>query len=364
MPVCPACATPLNTVRQRDGIFFHCPGCDGRAISFPQIRRMAGDRFATELIRQLNRFAQSGGKPCPFCRQPMRVFPGPQSGPALDACRLCTTVWFDPREFEAVPEGAVESSDELHMRAAEAHARLRLWEAEPQGVSDAPPEDLWKVIPGLFGCPVETQAPTLRGWPWLTWLVAGLITVISLIAFTELEDAVRVWGFVPAQAWRYGGLTWVSSFFIHGGLLHLIGNLYFLLVFGDNVEDVLGRHRYGLLLVAATLAGNLVHWLAMPSSTVPCVGASGGISGVIAFYGLKFPQARLGFLFRYFVHFRWVQMPAWTALVLWLVWQIVGLSLELSGFSSVAATAHLGGAAVGFVAWLRWRQTAMPEISA
>lgn len=326
---------------------------------------MAGDRFATELIRQLNRFAQPGGKPCPFCRQPMRVFPGPESGPALDACRTCTTVWFDPGEFEAVPEGTVEPEDELQLRAAEALARLRLQSTQTQtaDLSDGSPEDLWKIIPGLFGLPVETQAPALRGWPWLTWLIGGLIVIVSLIAFTELETAVEVLGFVPAKAWRYGGLTWLTSFFVHGGLLHLVGNLYFLLVFGDNVEDVLGRRRYGLLLLGATLAGDLVHWLVDPDSTVPCVGASGGISGVIVFYALRFPQARLGLLFRYFLYFRWVQMPAWTALVFWLLWQAVGLGLQLAGFSSVAATAHLGGAAAGLLAWLRWRRTTLPEIA-
>ena len=93
-------------------------------------------------------------------------------------------------------------------------------------------------------------------------------------------------------------------------------------------------------------------------STTPSIGASGGISGVIVFYALKYPEARLGFLFRYYWRSQWVQMPAWVALVLWLLMQTFGVFMQLSGFSNVAATAHLGGAAVGFALWCWWRKSA------
>jgi membrane associated rhomboid family serine protease len=171
-----------------------------------------------------------------------------------------------------------------------------------------------------------------------------------------LRTAVGEFGFVPAEALRLGGLTWLTSFFLHGGILHLIGNLYFLLIFGDNVEDHLGRWRYLLLILAATLTGDLVHVLAAPQSTVPSIGASGGISGVIVFYALQFPKARLAFLFRYFLYFRWLQIPAWAALVLWMLLQFFTAALQLSGLSNTAATAHLGGAAAGFLLWLKWRK--------
>jgi hypothetical protein len=78
--------------------------------------------------------------------------------------------------------------------------------------------------------------------------------------------------------------------------MHLAGNLYFLLVFGSNVEDCLGKWRFFALILLATLAGDVLHVLAQPSSIVSCIGASGGISGLIAYYVLKFPHARLDFL--------------------------------------------------------------------
>jgi membrane associated rhomboid family serine protease len=119
-----------------------------------------------------------------------------------------------------------------------------------------------------------------------------------------------------------------------------------------------------LLIFAATLTGDAVHLLAEPASTVPCIGASGGISGVIVFYALQFPHARLGFLFRYgYVIFRWIQIPAWVALGLWMLLQSGMVLLQLNGFSNVAATAHLGGAAAGFGFWLAWRNMTAPKAS-
>jgi membrane associated rhomboid family serine protease len=247
------------------------------------------------------------------------------------------------------------------MRGIEAVATHRLEQLREVDQCANAPDEGWKWIPAIFGFPVESDANALRRYPFFTWSLGVLIVLISVLAFRNLEAAVAAFGFVPAEAWRYGGATFLTSFFLHGGVLHLLGNLYFLLIFGDNVEDFLGRWRYGLLILAATLTGDLVHLLADPGSTTPCVGASGGISGVIVFYALQFPKARLGFMFRYFYRFQWVQIPAWTALVLWLLLQSVGVFQQLHGFSNVAATAHLGGAAVGFALWLWWRKHECPS---
>jgi membrane associated rhomboid family serine protease len=147
------------------------------------------------------------------------------------------------------------------------------------------------------------------------------------------------------------------SFFLHGGIFHLLSNLCFLLVFGDKVEDDLGSGRFLLLLTMATVVGDIVHIAADPDSTLPCIGASGGISGVIAYYALKFPRARLGFLFWIFHVFRWVRAPAVVLFVVWIGIQLLGTSNQLAGISNVSYLAHLGGAAVGFVFWLVFRAT-------
>jgi membrane associated rhomboid family serine protease len=233
-----------------------------------------------------------------------------------------------------------------------------------QNETNDAPDETWKCVAAFCGFPVEKDTDALESRPWATWILSGVIALISIIAFFNLEWAVDAFGFIPSHALRYGGITSLTSFFLHGGILHLVGNLYFLLIFGDNVEDKLGWKKYLLLIFGATLAGDFVHWLAQSNSSEPCIGASGGISAVLVFYALQFPRAKLGFLFLIWWRIRWVYIPAWIALVLWLLMQTYGIFMQLSGFSNVAATAHLGGSAVGFIYWLCWKKSHRPALAA
>lgn len=358
MPNCPLCLVQLRTVRQRKGIYFYCDQCSGRAVTIPQVRRAGGNRFATTLLRQMKASQASSQRHCPFCTRQMRLLASQEPSLELDACRPCNVIWFDPTEFESVPEQSVIPPEKLPQRAAEMVAlhRIELMKELEDADPCAPPEETWKWLPGVFGMPVEMSGMQVSGRPWFTWGLAIAIALVSLLAFTNLDAVISHWGMIPAEWWRYGGLTFFSSFLLHGGWFHLIGNLYFLVIFGDNVEDYLGRWRAALLIVAATVAGDVFHVLADPGSDIPCVGASGGISGIIVFYALQFPRARLGILFHYYIYFRWIRFPAWVALLLWIGMQIFGATLQMQGLSNVSALAHLGGAGVGFVTWLIWRR--------
>jgi membrane associated rhomboid family serine protease len=206
--------------------------------------------------------------------------------------------------------------------------------------------------------PIEQDVDRVVKQPWVTWSLAALITVVSVAAFFDLKNVVFDFGLIPAKAARYGGLTFITSFFLHGGIFHLLGNLYFLMVFGDNVEEWLGRRRYVLLLICASLAGDMLHVLYESGSEIPCIGASGGISGVIVFYALRFPRARLGFLIRIYLWFKWIRMPAYAMLVIWFAMQLFGAWTQIAGISNVSSLAHIGGAAVGFIFWLVMRKAA------
>jgi membrane associated rhomboid family serine protease len=133
--------------------------------------------------------------------------------------------------------------------------------------------------------------------------------------------------------------------------------MYFLIAFGHGVENFLRPIRYLALIALAAFIGDLAHIALDPRSHTPCIGASGGIAGVITFYALNFPRLRLAFLMRWgFVWFRWIRLPAWFVFVLWFLFQIIGTLEQKAGMTSVSSAAHLGGAAVGLAAWFVCRK--------
>jgi len=355
MLLCPHCRSRLTRTQNALGLYWSCAECGGRAANLAIVRKAIAPEFVNRFWQAARASETESPRRCPTCDfQMMLVNASPTM--ELDVCLRCQLVWFDAEEYESAPSAmtlTAAPAPELPYAAREAIALAKVQQIAAQTRdADHTPDEGWKALPALFGFPVESATSPLQGWPFLTISLVLVITSLSLLAFQDLELAVHRFGFIPADPWRLSGLTLLSSFFLHGGFLHLIGNMYFLLIFGDNVEDFLGRCRYAILILAATLAGDFVHLLFSPMSLTPCIGASGGISGVIVFYALKFPQARLGFIIR----FTWVRLPAWGALVLWLGAQCLGLYQQRLGLSNVAATAHLGGAAVGFVVWFWWRR--------
>jgi membrane associated rhomboid family serine protease len=155
-------------------------------------------------------------------------------------------------------------------------------------------------------------------------------------------------GVVPARLQVQNLFT---SIFVHGGWLHLIGNMWFLWIFGDNIEDILGRWRYLFFYLATGIAASAAQIAVSPDSRVPMVGASGAIAGVMGAYLLRFPHARVLTLVPILIFFTTFELPALVILIYWLALQL------FSGFGQigdmhlarggVAFFAHIGGFAAG-----------------
>ncbi len=152
---------------------------------------------------------------------------------------------------------------------------------------------------------------------------------------------------------RLGGLTWqalFTSMFMHGGWMHLIGNLWFLWIFGNNVEDSMGHLRFVVFYLLTGLAAAMAHIWTDPSSTVPMVGASGAISGVMGAYVVLYPRARIDTLFWFLFFIRVVPLPAWVMLGYWMLIQFAGsAATAVGGGGGVAYGAHIGGFVAGVV---------------
>ncbi len=298
---------------------------------------------------------------CPVCLAAMREVQVLDDTLHIDVCTRCHMVWFDGGELDAMPRvNLPPPKPELSPKAKAVLAFHKVKQIELEARLDPSweqryPDAPWKMLPAILGFPVEINDRSLTHWPVMTWLVGALLVLIHLLVHEHLAEVVTDWGFVPSQALRHQGLTLWSSMLLHGGWFHLLGNLYFLLLAGDDVEDHLGIPRYLSLVLAASAAGCIMHWVGDPRGDLPLVGASGAISGIMAFYALYLPHAQIGLPLRTIGYVHWLNIPSWVAFMLWMGWQLIGVWMQMNGFSNVSALAHLGGALVGFLAWFVWR---------
>ena len=215
--------------------------------------------------------------------------------------------------------------------------------------------------------PIRDTIPARRV-AWLTRALVALniaVFILELLQGSGLESLLYRFGVVPAH-WAVGAasdlldwprlfLTLVTSQFLHGGVLHLASNLWYLWIFGDNVEDRLGRGRFLLLYLGSGIAAALAQLLLSPRSGIPMVGASGAIAGVLGAYFLLFPSARIVTLVPLGWYLKTVQLPAFIFLGLWclLQWAYgLGTIGQVADVGGVAFWAHVGGFMAGMLGTL------------
>ena len=353
MYACPGCRSHLVRTQHEIGVYWACPKCGGRALSMPFLRRLVAQDFARALWRQAAERAVGGDRLCLVCEQEM-VEVEIDAGGSLDVCRRCHFVWFGPGEYERAPEVYVPKSEpELPQEALELVARSQSSQVASEWKRRYPQPDMegaWELVPGALGLPFEEDDRPIDRWPVVTWILVLAIAVTSAVGFLAPELRAG-WSLDPNDPFRFGGLTFLTSLGFHGGLFHVVSNMWFLAMFGDDVEDFLGHGSFAALLGVAGLLGGITHVVVAPGDE-HLVGASAAISGMVAFYGLRFPHARL----RYFRLFRWMTMPASLAVGIWTFSQFVGARGQISGDSDVSYVAHIAGAAVGLWFWFLWRR--------
>jgi len=217
--------------------------------------------------------------------------------------------------------------------------------------------------------PIRDHNPSERT-PVVTWalIVINIGVFVSYFSLPEpqLNRYFFDWGLVPAIA-AERPITVLTSMFLHGGLLHLAGNMLFLWVFGDNLEDILGHLGFLIFYLLGGLAAAFGQYVSEPSSVVPMVGASGAIAAVMGGYLVLFPRARVDILLILIIIFRIIPVPAWIVLASWFAIQLFQGTMMPTSEGGVAYWAHAGGFIAGVLmilpAWLRrggpgfWRRT-------
>ena len=167
-------------------------------------------------------------------------------------------------------------------------------------------------------------------------------TAIFLYQFLlgyRVDQFIRTWGIIPNDLHL---ITLLTSMFLHGGWLHLLGNMLFLWVFGRNLEDLIGGGRFLVFYLVCGLAAGVVQVIASPYTQVPTIGASGAIAGVMGAYLIKFPRSQIDTLVLLIIFFTRLTIPAPFYLILWFGMQFV------SGFESIGERNYTGGGVAYF----------------
>lgn len=205
---------------------------------------------------------------------------------------------------------------------------------------------------------------------YVTFALIALNVIIYLLTAVQSENAVQAtvfgFGYIPSVVFDtvelpadYAlipeDLTYVTYSFLHGDIFHLGGNMLFLWVFGDNVEDALGHVKFLLFYLLCAAAGALFHGMVLPESQVPLIGASGAIAGVVAAYLLLHPRVKVWVLAFARIPLR---IPAWIVLALWIGLQF--LMFFAGGEQQISFAAHIGGIIAGAVLVVVLRRRGVP----
>lgn len=304
---------------------------------------------------------------CPICQKSMsaHLYPGAGKMIEVDHCVACAGLWLDHQELEAIEQRASASALRPRPVPAEVPPGLEYYGSFEMAAEVDRRYINWSMY---FFClftqlPLEVHAPR-RVFPGVLLLLVLACLACYWPELTMSQEAARAFvltfGLVPnqlsdpTQAYRL-----VSHAFLHAGPVHLIGNLFFLWIFGDNVHDVFCDHgpRKGPLMflafyLIAAVCGGLLHaaiTLTRPNmAAVPLIGASGAVSGLMAAYWRLFPRSRLYQIF----FFKSFKVPLWLYFGWWLLLNLL-LAASLGPYSPISWEGHLGGFLAGFLL-LEW----------
>ncbi|MEO0071817.1 MAG: rhomboid family intramembrane serine protease [candidate division WOR-3 bacterium] len=208
--------------------------------------------------------------------------------------------------------------------------------------------------------PLRDDIPSERR-PVITYLIVGINALVFfyelLLSRDGLQDFFGSYGVVPINI-VYGEnlYTLFTAMFIHANFAHILGNMLYLWIFGDNVEDTLGKFWFIIMYLLSGLVGSFAHILVVPNSAIPTIGASGAVSGVLGAYLVLYPNARVLTLVPLGFFLRILLLPAGLFLGFWIFLQLLYGFSSIGGHSGVAYFAHIGGFVVGLFFGLIFRR--------
>lgn len=330
---CPRCTFPLQTTQAGAVVVDACPRCHGAFYEHLDATSGLDPNLQIQKLCAAGsaKAQKKSGLVCPQGHGPLLAYrceaPDHERHIVeIDVCQSCKGIWLD---------------------ANEAHILAKIANQSAQVSSGLG----WYLVQLFTGLPLEVYHPVKRR-PLMVWtLIFACVAVFALelvwASADQLTAFVHTYGLVPDKV-LHGRHLWslVTYMFLHAGFGHIFGNLVFLYIFGDNIEDRIGRLKFLLLYLVCGVAGGAAHFAAGYNSVVPMVGASGAIAGILGAYLVLFPKVRL-FMIVFFVRFK---VSVWFYLGGWILMNLAmgsAAALQGSGAAGVAWWAHIGGFGVG-----------------
>ena len=342
---CPRCTFPLDVVTHDDATLDHCPRCGGTFLDPGEETEMFGVVVSPGVWEQSS-VTHNLGPSRLKCPEDQAHFTKYAVGfenesVEVDLCEQCSGMWLDAKEGMKLRD--------IVMEAGQSTETDFVSRSELPGI----PSYLFQLFSGM---PMEVWNPR-RQYPTVTIsLISILYAVFAVQVFVYFTGGVQasqglieIFGLVPAQV-LVGRQLWtlVTSAFFHSGIVHILGNTYFFYVFGDNIEDTLGKRRFLILYFASAVAGSILQVAFQTDPMTPVIGASGAVAGLLGAYLVLFPRIKL-FLVLFFIRFR---LGVTWYLGFWVAYNVF---MALAGGEGVAWMAHIGGFIVGAAIAFRYR---------
>lgn len=361
--ICHHCKKRLERHSFRGKDFWKCPQCSGAVFSILSLKAYPESKALVSRLRKSNDKVLFSTRKCPHCSDLMRALTlEDRHFLRLEICDRCHLVWFEKQEYQVDETGSAKFGERQPQppTAKPIKKREKIDETSQGGILDISIDEpvIDDLLKEVFYLPSMENA--FR--PKLEAFVVPVLVMFFFIFSFSYRTGIEKLGFDSAMPWRLGGLTWVSSLFIHAGIFHLVSNAYFTYLCGKDLEGLLGPSRFLSLFFLGGMGGNLLFLFLAPKGQIT-IGASGAVMALLTYYACSFPRARLVF-FKTFWFYMYGAQPAQikTRINIWIVWlgfvllDLIGLRGQMGGQSPISHLSHLGGTLIGFLTWLADRE--------